>query len=250
MTGKTEPPQRWGPDTGDPAQFADLGAVLGRLRRPDPATSSSSIVELYEQSEAVRAQFCPTPYLSCLVSGCAEKGLDVTQGGAELSLRHHRSRDLRHHGRFAAGGQVPGVRQEALHAWPSWCRRCKDNWAGHEVLQARALHKAPKYGRDDDAADALARQVMELWTEETWKYKTQSTGRQFRPGMLSWNYWVADGYHPARQPGRAAARASSSPTPSAPPTARTSTDRPPTSTRWARCWAARRQTARATGRTT
>ncbi len=82
----------------------------------------------------------------------------------------------------------------------------KDNWVGHEVLQARALHKAPKYGRDDDTADALARQVMELWTEETWKYKTQSTGRQFRPGMLSWNYWVADSLHPARQPGRAPAR--------------------------------------------
>jgi formate C-acetyltransferase len=35
---------------------------------------------------------------------------------------------------------------------------------------------------------------MELWTEETWKYRTQSTGRQFRPGMLSWNYWVADSF--------------------------------------------------------
>ena len=22
-------------------------------------------------------------------------------------------------------------------------------------------------------------------------YKTRSTGRQFRPGMLSWNYWIA-----------------------------------------------------------
>ena len=30
--------------------------------------------------------FFPTPYLSCLVRGCAEKGLDVTQGGAELSF--------------------------------------------------------------------------------------------------------------------------------------------------------------------
>jgi formate C-acetyltransferase len=34
--------------------------------------------------------------------------------------------------------------------------------------------------------------VMGLWTEETWKYRTQSTGRQFRP-MLSWNA-VADSF--------------------------------------------------------
>ena len=62
------------------------------------------------------------------------------------------------------------------------------------MLQAQALNKAPKYGRDDDAADALAAKVMELWAGETWKHRTRSTSRRFRPGMLSWNYWVGDGY--------------------------------------------------------
>jgi pyruvate-formate lyase len=67
----------------------------------------------------------------------------------------------------------------------------RDNWVGHEKLQAIALNKTPKYGRDDDAADDMAIKVMDLWTEETWKYKTLSTNRQFRPGMLSWNYWIS-----------------------------------------------------------
>ena len=35
---------------------------------------------------------------------------------------------------------------------------------------------------------------MDTWAEEVWKYKTRSTGRQFRPGMLSWNYWIGSGY--------------------------------------------------------
>jgi len=86
------------------------------------------------------------------------------------------------------------VYDEHLCTMAELIQALKDNWEGHAVLQARALHKAPKYGRDDDGADALAHQVMELWTEETWKYKTQCTGRQFRPGMLSWNYWVADSF--------------------------------------------------------
>jgi pyruvate-formate lyase len=34
-----------------------------------------------------------------------------------------------------------------------------------------AKNKAPKYGRDDDAADALAKQVMDLWCGETWKHR-------------------------------------------------------------------------------
>jgi len=46
----------------------------------------------------------------------------------------------------------------------------------------------------------MGKRVMELWTEQTWKHKTRSTGRQFRPGMLSWNYWVSDGFILAASP--------------------------------------------------
>jgi len=35
---------------------------------------------------------------------------------------------------------------------------------------------------------------MDLWCGETWKHQTRSTRRQFRPGMLSWNYWAGDGF--------------------------------------------------------
>ena len=79
-------------------------------------------------------------------------------------------------------------------------RALRDNWEGHEVLQARAKNRAPKYGRDDNEADEMARKVMELWTEETWKHATKSTGRRFRPGMLSWNYWAGDGFVMAASP--------------------------------------------------
>jgi len=67
------------------------------------------------------------------------------------------------------------------------------NWSGFEVLQAWARNRCPKYGRDDPEADELAKCVMEVWTDEVWRHRTRSTGRQFRPGMLSWNYWVGDG---------------------------------------------------------
>jgi formate C-acetyltransferase len=74
---------------------------------------------------------------------------------------------------------------------------------GYEKLQAFAKNKAPKYGRDDDVADGLADRVMKFWSEETWKYRT-SLGVQFRPGMLSWNYWIGSGYIMAASPdGRA-----------------------------------------------
>jgi formate C-acetyltransferase len=79
----------------------------------------------------------------------------------------------------------------------------KANWKGYEVLQAQAKNRAPKYGRDDDAADALAARLMKDWSNEVWKHKTQSTNAQFRPGMLSWNYWIGSGFIlPATPDGR------------------------------------------------
>jgi pyruvate-formate lyase len=201
MTGKTDPHKRWGPDTGDPQTFKTWGGFWNAY-----ATQTKyivkAIVELYEKSEEVRARFSPTPYLSCLVRGCAEKGRDVTEGGAELSFTTIEAVTF-----ATTVDSLLAIKQlvfdDRICSMHDLVQALKDNWQGHEALQARALYRTPKYGRDDDAADEMGRHVMELWTEETWKYKTVSTGRQFRPGMLSWNYWVSDGFVlPASPDGR------------------------------------------------
>jgi pyruvate-formate lyase len=201
MTGKVEEFKRWCEATGDPTQFENWGQFWQAYAAQTRAIIRR-IVTLYEQSESLRARFAPTPYLSCLVKGCAQKGLDITEGGAELgyvtieAVTYATTVDSLLAVKYLVYDHKFCTMAELVQA-------LRDNWVGHEVLQARALYKAPKYGRDDDAADDLARQVMNLWAEETWKYRTQSTGRQFRPGMLSWNYWVADSFIlPASPDGR------------------------------------------------
>lgn len=201
LTGKTDPLTRWGADTGDSTRFETWEQFWQAYAR-QTRHIIRRIADLYEQSEAIRARYAPTPYLSCLVKGCAQKGKDVTEGGAELGyvtievVTYATTVDSLLAVKYLVFDQKACTMAELIQT-------LKDNWAGHEVLQARALHKAPKYGRDDDAADSMAHQVMELWAGETWKYRTQSTGRQFRPGMLSWNYWVADSFIlPASPDGR------------------------------------------------
>ncbi len=201
MTGKTDKPLRWGEETGDPTRF-ETWEQFWQAYAAQTRHIVRRIVELYEKSEAVRARFHPTPYVSCLVRGCAEKGLDITEGGAELNFVTIEAVTF-----ATTVDSLLAVKylvyDEKVCTMAELIQALKDNWVGHEILQARALHKAPKYGRDDDAADEMARRVMELWTEETWKYKTRSTNRQFRPGMLSWNYWVADSFIlPASPDGR------------------------------------------------
>ncbi len=155
MTGKTDPLTRWGADTGEATHFQTWEQFWNAY-----ATQTqhiiNRIVDTYEQSESIRAQYAPTPYVSCLVRGCAQKGKDVTEGGAELgyvtieAVTYATTVDLLLAVKYLVFDQKECTMAELIQA-------LKDNWSGHEVLQARALHKAPKYGRDDEAADGLAR---------------------------------------------------------------------------------------------
>ncbi len=192
MTGKTEKIRRDGPNTGDATKFNTF-EEFWKAYATQTAYIVKKCVDLYERSESIRAKFFPTPYLSCMVRGCAEKALDITQGGAEINFTTLEAVTF-----ATTADSLLAIKHLVFdtHA----CTMCelidalKNNWKGYEMLQARAKNRAPKYGRDDDDADAMALRVMELWCNETWKYKTKSTGRQFRPGMLSWNYWAGDGY--------------------------------------------------------
>jgi trans-4-hydroxy-L-proline dehydratase len=192
MTGKEEKITRDGPDTGDAASFA-AWEDFWEAYEIQTAFIINECVELYECSESVRTKYFNTPYLSCLVKGCADKGLDINQGGSQISFATIEAVTF-----ATTVDSLLAIKHlvfdEKKCTLAELINALKNNWQGYEILQAMAKNKAPKYGRDDDNADEMALQVMELWCSETWKYKTRSTGRQFRPGMLSWNYWAGDGY--------------------------------------------------------
>jgi len=192
MTGKEEAVKQDGPDTGDATDCKTWDEFWKAYAKQNEYIINKA-VDTYEASEALRAKFFPTPYLSCLVRGCAEKGLDITRGGAEINLTtletvtYATTVDSLLAIKYLVFEKKKCTMAELIAA-------LKDNWQGHGVLQAIAKNKAPKYGRDDGEADAMAKKVMDLWCDETWQHRTESTGRRFRPGMLSWNYWAGDGF--------------------------------------------------------
>jgi len=189
LTGKETPPTLDGAATGDPTTF-DTWEKFWNAYAIQTKHIIKKSVELYEKSESIRARYFQTPYLSCLVRGCAESGKDLNEGGAELgfvtieAVTYATTVDSLLAVKYLVYDKKVCTMSELVQA-------LRDNWAGHEKLQAIAVNKAPKYGRNDEVADAMAKQVMDLWTNETWNHKTISTNRQFRPGMLSWNYWIA-----------------------------------------------------------
>lgn len=192
MTGKLSKITQDGPKTGAPKTLDSFEkffeAFAAQLRY-----CIKRFAEHYELTERIRSAYQPTPYLSVLVRGCAEKGLDITEGGAELNFTTVEGVTF-----ATTVDSLLAVKylvyDEKLCTLEELITALKNNWRGYEILRSKAQHRAPKYGRDDAAADEMARRVMELWSDEVWKYETKSTHRRFRPGMLSWNYWIGSGY--------------------------------------------------------
>jgi formate C-acetyltransferase len=181
--------RRLGPRTGDPRSFADFPAFLAAFKRQLGALLERTI-DCSNEADAVRATFEPTPYLSVLVDGCAENGRDVTAGGARHSYITVEGIAL-----ATAVDSLAAVKRlvydDARIDMDELVSAIRANFEGHEELRQTLTHKVPKFGTDDPGVDALARELSTFWTEETFRHRSPATGRRYRAGYLSWNYWVA-----------------------------------------------------------
>ena len=141
-------------------------------------------------ADAGRARFEPTPYLSALVGGCLENGKDAAAGGARYNYLTVEGVAL-----ATTADSLVAIKQlvydEHAVTIDDLIRALDANFEGHEPLRQQLLHKADKYGNDDPEADAMARRLSRFWTEQAFRRVAPETGKRYRGGYLSWNYWVA-----------------------------------------------------------
>jgi len=185
----TKTGQQIGPKTGNPEDFQTWEDFWKAWKKQIEFLIKYT-VDTYNLTEDIRAEFVPTPYLSTLVRGCIEKGLDIRRGGPEL-----RFITIEGVGFATTVDSLLAIKKFVYDDNKYTITQIKDalinDFEGEEfaVIQTMLKNRAPKYGNDVDDADELARKIMKVWSDETWKYKTP-TNYQFRPGMLSWNYWA------------------------------------------------------------
>jgi len=147
------------------------------------------IIRVNDLADAGRARWEPVPYMSALTDGCLQSGRDSNAGGARFNF-------------LTVEGIALGTAADSLAAvkklvyedrqvnMAQLVEALRANFDGYEPLRQTLLHKAPKYGNDDGVADALARAVSRSWTERAFQH-TSPTGKRYRGGYLSWNYWIA-----------------------------------------------------------
>lgn len=174
--------------TGDPSSFTNYEQFLGAVK--------TQLVELIRllttcgnMADTIRAKYQPTPYLSALMDDCAKNGKDVNEGGTVWNFN-----TLEGMGIATVADSVAAVKkmvyEEKRVTMPELVKAIEANYEGYEELRQLLRSKAPKFGNDDDYVDDIARELSMFWAEEAFKHNNPYTGRRFRAGYLSWNYYI------------------------------------------------------------
>jgi len=184
QTGK-----RVGRAAGNPRGFADFSAFFAAFKA-QLKRLLERLIDCNNEADAIRVALEPTPYLSALVDGCADSGRDITAGGAV-----HNYITVEGIALATAVDSVVAVKklvyEDKTVSMDDLLAAIRANFEGHEALRQTLISKAPKFGNDDSHVDDIAREVSQFWTKEAFKHTSPASGRRYRGGYLSWNYWVA-----------------------------------------------------------
>ena len=170
-----------GLETGEAASFAGYEALFEAFRRQvghfiDIKIKGNGIIE------RIYAEYMPTPFLSLLIDDCIARGKDYHDGGARYNTSYIQ-------------GVGVGTLTDALTAikynvydqkslsMPGLLEALENNFSGKEALRLRLINKTPKYGNDDDYADAVMVSIFNLYHDAV-NGRPNSKGGTYRINLL------------------------------------------------------------------
>jgi len=177
-----------GPETGDPTTFQTFEEFL-EAYKTQLKHCLRLLIELNMDFDTLRATYEPVPYLSALVGDCIKRGKDVNTGGAKYGFI-----TVEGGGIATVADSLAAVKklvfEEKKITMQELVEAIKTDFAGKEKLRQMLIHEAPKFGNDDDYVDLIARDISRYWSQEVFKYQAPVSGRRYRAGYLSWNYFI------------------------------------------------------------
>jgi len=177
LTGK-----RIGIETGDARDFSSYTQLFDAFRKQlhhfiDVKVRGNNVIErLY-------AECMPAPFLSLLVDDCIAKGKDYNDGGPRYNTTY-------------IMGVAPATCTDSLAAikYHVFDRRSltmnelleavAQNFEGHEKTRQLLWNKTPKFGNDDDYADAILQDVFNAFFDEV-NGRPNTKGGCYRVNYLS-----------------------------------------------------------------
>jgi formate C-acetyltransferase len=150
-----------GPRTGAPTSFGSFDAFFAAWEAQLThfvaiKTRGNDVVErLY-------AEQMPAPFLSVLIDDCIATGRDYHDGGPRYNTTY-----IQGVGIGTVTDALSAIRHHAFERrtvpMPTLVAALDADFAGHERLRQLLLNQTPRYGNDDDAADAVMRRIFEAY---------------------------------------------------------------------------------------
>jgi trans-4-hydroxy-L-proline dehydratase len=151
--------RRIGLSLGDPASFASFDDVFDAFARQlrhvlDIKIRGNRLIERLYATEM------PAPFLSLLIDDCIARGVDYNAGGARYNTTYMMpvgigtltdSLSAIEHHVFRTGRMTLAALLQGLAS----------DFTDHEPLRQLLWHRTPRYGNDDEAADAILRRVFD-----------------------------------------------------------------------------------------
>ncbi len=170
-----------GPQTGNPAEFKTYEEFFEAYRTQvkyfmGVKLSGNNIIE------RVFMKNMPVPFLSILIDDCIARGKDYMCGGARYNSTY-----IQGVGLGSITDMLTAVKYQVYDTKAVTMQTLIDaldaDFKGYEKLQYNLVYNTPKYGNDDDYADAQEVQVFDMYYDTINGHKSPR-GADYRVNML------------------------------------------------------------------
>ena len=169
-----------GATTGNPAEFKSFDEVFDAFTKQlkhfvDIKVRGSNIIE------RLFATQMPAPFLSTLIDDCIKNGRDYNDGGPRYNTTY-----IMPVGIGTLTDSLAAIKHQVFDekhlSMEQMLKTLEVNFEGHEVIRQMLWNKTPKYGNDDDYADALLRASFDSL------YRVISGRKNTKGGFYAVNY--------------------------------------------------------------
>ena len=141
------------------------------------------MIKACDMVDRLHAEILPSPLLSSVIEGCAEKGLDVTAGGAHYNLSGIQAIQPANLADCLAAIKQCVFDEHSVSAEEA-LMAMRSDYAGKESLRQRLINKVPKYGNDVDWVDAIAATWVDYFASRMGEY-TNARGGPYHTGLYT-----------------------------------------------------------------
>ncbi|MFW9876386.1 MAG: pyruvate formate lyase family protein [Candidatus Thorarchaeota archaeon] len=137
-------------------------------------------------------KFLQQPFVSAIIEGCMEKGIDYTAGGAIYNFS-----SITAYGFATLVNSLFNIKkviyEEKLLTLSDLTVILNSNFKGQEKLRQELINKYSKWGNDLEEIDQFANKIWDLYCSEVVKHNCIRGGR-YNPGAYSMGVHVIEGF--------------------------------------------------------